>query len=70
MKILKMILLSLLCWLQYSLWLGKNGVLDYIKIYKKIAIQKKNNEYLDMRNNQIILEIENFNHHVDDDKKI
>ncbi|AEO08759.1 essential cell division protein [Buchnera aphidicola str. Ak (Acyrthosiphon kondoi)] len=69
MKILKMFLLFLLCWLQFSLWLGKNGILDYIKIYKKVLIQKKNNEYLDMRNNQITLEIKNFNNHIDCDKR-
>ncbi|ADP66233.1 cell division protein FtsB [Buchnera aphidicola] len=69
MKILKIFLLSLLFWLQYSLWLGKNGVLDFIKIYRRVTIEKKNNEYLDMRNNQIILEIENFNNHINKDKK-
>ncbi|QCI17808.1 cell division protein FtsB [Buchnera aphidicola (Acyrthosiphon lactucae)] len=69
MKILKIFLFVLLFWLQYSLWLGKNGILDYIKIYKKVEMQKKNNEYLDMRNNQIILEINKFNHHLDKDKK-
>jgi len=64
MKILKIFLLSLLFWLQYSLWLGKNGVLDYIKIYQTVIMQKKNNENLDIRNNQIILDIENFNNHI------
>ncbi|ADP67900.1 hypothetical protein CWU_02725 [Buchnera aphidicola str. JF98 (Acyrthosiphon pisum)] len=41
MKILKIFLLSLLFWLQYSLWLGKNGVLDFIKIYRRVTIEKK-----------------------------
>ncbi|CAL4326477.1 septum formation initiator family protein [Buchnera aphidicola] len=61
MRILKIFLLFLLIWFQYSLWLGKNGVLDYVKIYKKVIKEKKNNADLDIRNNQIILEIENLN---------
>ncbi|MCU4136816.1 septum formation initiator family protein [Buchnera aphidicola (Sitobion miscanthi)] len=73
MKTFKMFLLFLLLWLQYSLWLGKNGILDYIKIYEKVAMQKKKNECLDMRNKKIILEIENFNKNVknvNNDKKM
>lgn len=69
MKTLKIFLFSLLLWLQYSLWLGKNGIIDYIKIYKKVAMQKKNNEFLEMRNNQIILEIKNFHNHINNNKK-
>ncbi|QIQ41997.1 MAG: cell division protein FtsB [Buchnera aphidicola (Microlophium carnosum)] len=69
MKILKIFLLFLLFWLQYSLWLGKNGVLDYIRIYKKVTMQEKNNDFLEMRNNQIILEIKNFNNNINDNKK-
>lgn len=61
MKILKIFLLFLFFWLQYSLWIGKNGVLDYIKIYKKIIIQKKKNEDFEVRNNQLILEIKRLN---------
>lgn len=61
MKILKIFLLFLLFWLQYSLWLGKNGIFDYIKIYKQVEIEKKNNIQLDMRNNQIVSEIETLN---------
>lgn len=41
MKILKIFLFFLLFLLQYSLWIGKNGILEYISIYKKIIIQKK-----------------------------
>ncbi|QCO70970.1 septum formation initiator family protein [Buchnera aphidicola] len=69
MKTLKIFLFSLLLWLQYSLWLGKNGIIDYIKIYKKVVMQKKNNEFLEMRNNQIILEIKNFHNHINNNKK-
>ncbi|WP_234414131.1 septum formation initiator family protein [Buchnera aphidicola] len=58
---LKIFLLFLLFWLQCSLWIGKNGILDYIKIYKKIIVQKKKNEDFQIRNNQLILEIERLN---------
>lgn len=61
MKILKIFLLFLFFWLQYSLWMGKNGVLDYIKISKKIAIQKRENEDIEIKNNQLILEIKRLN---------
>ncbi len=69
MKIFKIFLLSLLIWLQYSLWLGKNGILDYIKIYKRVIVQKKNNKDLDVRNNKIILEIKNINNHIKNNEK-
>ncbi|QCI16084.1 septum formation initiator family protein [Buchnera aphidicola] len=69
MKTLKMFLLCLLIWLQYSLWFGKNGILDYIKIYKKVKIQKKNNDDLDIRNNQIMKDIENLNNHIQSNKQ-
>ncbi|QCI20552.1 cell division protein FtsB [Buchnera aphidicola (Brachycaudus cardui)] len=62
MKILKIFLLFIFLWLQYSLWLGKNGVIDYIKIYNKVIKEKKTNADLDIRNNQIMSEIENLNH--------
>ncbi|QCI21135.1 cell division protein FtsB [Buchnera aphidicola (Hyperomyzus lactucae)] len=64
MRLLKIFLLSLLIWLQYSLWLGRNGIVDYMKIHKKVIIEKKNNANLDIRNNQIILDIKNLNNHI------
>lgn len=66
MRTLKMFLLFLFFWLQYSLWIGKNGILDYIKIYKKIIIQKKKNKDFEIRNNQLILEIERLNNSMKD----
>ncbi|QCI18948.1 septum formation initiator family protein [Buchnera aphidicola] len=61
MRTLKMFLFLLFIWLQYSLWIGKNGVLDYIKVYKKIIVQKKINKNLDVENNKLILEIQDLN---------
>ncbi|QCI23940.1 cell division protein FtsB [Buchnera aphidicola (Macrosiphoniella sanborni)] len=68
MKILKMFFLFLLFWLQYSLWLGKNGIFDYIKIYKKVILEKINNEYLDMRNKEVIANIKNLNNDINHQK--
>jgi cell division protein FtsB len=45
MKMLKIFLLFLFFWLQCSLWIGKNGILDYIKMYKKIIVQKKKRRF-------------------------
>ncbi|QCI18384.1 cell division protein FtsB [Buchnera aphidicola (Aphis nasturtii)] len=66
MRILKVFLLLLFFWLQYSLWIGKNGVLDYIKIYKKIIIQKKINKNLEIENNKLLLEIQDLNDKIKD----
>lgn len=45
--------------LQYSLWLGKNGVYDFIYIYYKYNLYKKNNDIsqLRTRNNQLLIEV-------------
>ncbi|QCI19975.1 MAG: cell division protein FtsB [Buchnera aphidicola (Brevicoryne brassicae)] len=64
MKTLKMFFLLLLIWLQYSLWWGKNGIFDYIIVYKKVIMEKKENINLDILNNQIILEINKFNNRI------
>ena len=61
MRILKIFLLLLLFWLQYSLWLGKNGIFDYVKIYRKVIVEEKNNKNLDIRNNELVSEINNLN---------
>lgn len=70
MKTLKMFFLVLLIWLQYSLWFGKNGVFDYIVVYKKVIIETKENIDLDIRNNQILLEIDKLNNDIKIKKKI
>ncbi|QFQ32235.1 septum formation initiator family protein [Buchnera aphidicola] len=66
MRILKVLLFLLFIWLQYSLWVGKNGILDYIKVYKKIIVQKKINERLETENNKLLLEIEDLNNKIKD----
>lgn len=40
---LTLLLLILLGWLQYSLWLGKNGVHDFVRVKDDVALQETNN---------------------------
>lgn len=65
MKVFKIFLLSILFWLQYSFWLGKNGLIDYITIYNRVIMEKKNNENIDIRNKKLILDIQNLNNTID-----
>ncbi|MFI8415236.1 cell division protein FtsB [Serratia sp. NPDC078593] len=58
---LTLLLLVLLGWLQYSLWLGKNGVHDYVRVNNDVAAQKGNNAKLKARNDQLFAEIDDLN---------
>lgn len=58
---LTLLLLVLLGWLQYSLWLGKNGVYDLVRIESGITMQQSNNTKLKARNDQLLAEIDDLN---------
>ncbi|MBX4180988.1 cell division protein FtsB [Sodalis sp. CWE] len=58
---LAVLLLIIFGWLQYSLWLGKNGLYDLIRIKNHIAIQKSKNIQLKARNSQLFSKINKFN---------
>jgi len=58
---LTLLLLVLLGWLQYSLWLGKNGIHDYVRVDDDVAVQKANNAKLKSRNDQLFAEIDDLN---------
>lgn len=53
------LLLIILIWLQYSLWFGKNGILDFINIVNIIKLYNNeyNLDYMKIRNDQLLLEI-------------
>lgn len=51
------LLLLLAIGLQYSLWLGKNGIRDFVRIKNDVAEQKIKNNELKMRNAQLFAEI-------------
>ncbi|MGX1958531.1 cell division protein FtsB [Serratia proteamaculans] len=58
---LTLLLLALLGWLQYSLWLGKNGVHDYVRVNDDVAVQQGSNAKLKARNDQLFAEIDDLN---------
>ena len=58
---LTLLLLVLLGWLQYSLWLGKNGIHDYVRVKDDVAVQQGNNGKLKARNEQLFAEIDDLN---------
>lgn len=53
------LLLVILLWLQYSLWLGKNGIFDFIRIYNINILYKNihNLDHMKVRNDQLLLDI-------------
>ncbi|WP_053096665.1 cell division protein FtsB [Candidatus Palibaumannia cicadellinicola] len=56
MKTLQLLLVALLIWLQYSLWLGKHGIIALISLDSNIVNQKKN-ETLSQRNAKLFAEV-------------
>ncbi|GKW25255.1 cell division protein FtsB [Pectobacterium polonicum] len=58
---LTLLLLILLGWLQYSLWLGKNGIHDYVRVNDDVVVQLGNNAKLKDRNEQLFAEIDDLN---------
>ncbi|ATM97103.1 cell division protein FtsB [Yersinia frederiksenii] len=58
---LTLLLLILLGWLQYSLWLGKNGVHDFVRVKDDVTLQEVNNSKLKARNDQLFAEIDDLN---------
>ncbi|MCA6222087.1 cell division protein FtsB [Photorhabdus antumapuensis] len=57
---LTLLLLVLLGWLQYSLWLGKNGIHDYVRVKNDVTTQERNNGKLKARNDQLSAEIDDL----------
>lgn len=57
MRVFIFILVTLFAWLQYHLWFGKNGYLDYQSTAKEIVQLKQENEKLSQRNQVIQAEI-------------
>ncbi|MGL4859477.1 MAG: cell division protein FtsB [Enterobacteriaceae bacterium] len=61
MRKLTLLLLVLAGWLQYSLWLGKNGIEDYLRVENDVSAQEANNQQLKTRNDRLFAEINNLN---------
>lgn len=58
---LTLLLLVLLGWLQYSLWLGKNGIHDFTRVKDDVAVQQGGNAKLKARNDRLFAEIDDLN---------
>ncbi|ENU1228123.1 cell division protein FtsB [Providencia rettgeri] len=58
---LTLLLIAILAWLQYSLWLGKNGIHDYVQVKDDVAAQEIVNSRLKMRNEQLFAKINDLN---------
>ena len=57
MKWGRLILLSLLCLLQYRLWFGKNSIPDYLAMQHEVAQQSLQNANLVQRNSLLQADI-------------
>ncbi|MCQ1057509.1 cell division protein FtsB [Photobacterium sp. DNB23_23_1] len=57
MRLLNLLLLVILSWLQYDFWLGKNGMVDYLAVRDNVAVQQQANAELVQRNQQMYFEI-------------
>ena len=57
MRVLNLLLLAILSWLQYDFWLGKNGMVDYLAVRDNVEVQQQANAELVQRNQQMYFEI-------------
>lgn len=59
MKQIIFLFLVILMWLQYSLWFGKNGIIDLIHFCNLITLYKSENnlDLMKARNDQLLSEI-------------
>lgn len=58
---LTLLLLAVLCWLQYALWFGKNGLHDFQRAQEDVIAQQTINSKLKARNDQLFAEIDDLN---------
>ncbi|HHC6520360.1 TPA: cell division protein FtsB [Vibrio parahaemolyticus] len=65
MRIFVIALTLLFGWLQYTLWLGKNGVSDYYTVKDEIEVQQQVNSKLQARNNEMFAEIDDLKQGLD-----
>ncbi len=61
MRKLVLILLIVFCWLQYSLWFGKNGIHDYLRIKSEVSALETLNMTFKVRNEHLFSEIDDLN---------
>ncbi|SKA23107.1 cell division protein FtsB [Vibrio cincinnatiensis] len=65
MRVFAITLLLLFGWLQYHLWLGKNGIADYRLVASEIVVQEQVNSNLQQRNQEMFAEIDDLRQGLD-----
>ena len=65
MRIFTLALLVVFSWLQYVLWFGKNGVVDFNQIESDIKVQQQVNSNLQVRNDEMFAEIDDLRQGLD-----
>ncbi|GGD49884.1 cell division protein FtsB [Lacimicrobium alkaliphilum] len=60
MKWISLVLITLLCLLQYRLWFGKNSIPDYWQMKQEAQQMQKQNANLAQRNNLLKADIEDL----------
>ncbi|MGL6258506.1 cell division protein FtsB [Vibrio sp. WXL103] len=65
MRILALMLLVVVGWLQYLLWFGKNGVADLTSTQNELAAQQQVNQNLRERNDEMFAEIDDLRQGLD-----
>ncbi len=65
MRIFALILLLLLGWLQYTLWMGKNGISEFKSVQAEIEVQHQVNGNLQNRNSEMFAEIDDLRQGLD-----
>ncbi|MBY6198593.1 cell division protein FtsB [Vibrio hangzhouensis] len=65
MRIFTLVLLVVFSWLQYTLWLGKNGIDDFSQVEAEIQVQQQVNGNLQSRNDEMFAEIDDLRQGLD-----
>ncbi|MFA0084159.1 cell division protein FtsB [Vibrio sp. 10N.286.49.C2] len=65
MRIFTLVLLVAFSWLQFTLWFGKNGVVDFNQVESDIKVQQQVNSNLQVRNDEMFAEIDDLRQGLD-----
>ncbi|MDM7485390.1 MAG: cell division protein FtsB [Vibrio metschnikovii] len=65
MRVLAIALCLLFGWLQYHLWLSKNGIVDFRMVSSEINVQEQVNSNLHQRNQEMFAEIDDLRQGLD-----
>ncbi len=59
-KVIPIILLILLVFLQYRLWFQSGGIFDMLHLKKQLVSETKKNDVLKQRNQKLLVEVEHL----------